>query len=154
MTRRTLERDFPNFRWCIGPGCNFGQEYPDPPTALPIIVCSACGFISCFQHNVAWHSGRTCEEFEEARLTGRSEEESKSVKVIKTIAKRCPGCRRYINKNGGCNHMSCKFDLVCRALSCTDEDLRQVCVGNSSVGIVCMIILDIRGDVRGIASET
>jgi hypothetical protein len=35
----------------------------------------------------------------------------KSEKVVKKIAKRCPGCQRYINKNGGCNHMSCVYYL-------------------------------------------
>ena len=122
MMRRTLERDFPNFRWCIGPGCTFGQEHPDSPTDQPIIVCSACGFISCSQHNVPWHSGQKCEEFEKTRLARRSKEEKKTEKIIKSIAKRCPGCRRFINKNGGCNHMNCKCAFMKQRRSgCADK---------------------------------
>jgi hypothetical protein len=154
MTRRTLERDFPNFRWCIGPGCTFGQEHPDSSTTQPIIICSACGFISCSQHNVPWHSGQTCEEFEKVRLAGRSKEEKKTEKIIKSIAKRCPGCKRFINKNGGCNHMSCKLDIMNQSrASCADEYPLQVCVGGISVGIVCMSLQGIHGVVRGCTSR-
>jgi hypothetical protein len=43
---------------------------------------------------------------------GAVKAEKKSEKVIKKIAKRCPGCQRYINKNGGCSHMSCKSIVI------------------------------------------
>jgi hypothetical protein len=59
-------------------------------------------------HNTPWHSEMTCEEYDVKIAAGAIVAEKKSEKVIKKIAKRCPGCRRYINKNGGCPHMSCK----------------------------------------------
>jgi hypothetical protein len=50
----------------------------------------------------------TCEEYDARIVAGALAAEKRSEKVIKQLAKRCPGCKRYINKNGGCRHMSCK----------------------------------------------
>jgi len=128
-TRRALEREFPNFRWCLGPGCSFGQEHPDDPLEQPVIVCNACGFVTCARHNVPWHTNESCEAYDRRVVAGREKQELKSEKKVKKIAKRCPGCQRYINKNGGCNHMSClcgrQFCWSClhdypgHALNCT-----------------------------------
>ncbi len=108
-TRRALEQSLPNFRWCLGPNCNFGQEHPDSPDANPIIVCSSCGFVACSHHNTSWHTDQTCEQYDQALEAGASTAEKISEKIIRKIAKQCPGCQRYINKNGGCGHMTCKF---------------------------------------------
>jgi hypothetical protein len=106
-TRRALERQFPNFRWCVGPNCEYGEEYPEDPKQ-PMTTCTSCGFEACFYHNTAWHEGMTCDEYTTKAAAGAIKAEKKTEKIIKKIAKRCPGCRRYINKNGGCSHMSCK----------------------------------------------
>ncbi|KAE8442251.1 hypothetical protein EG329_003722 [Mollisiaceae sp. DMI_Dod_QoI] len=106
-TRQALEREIPNFRWCLGPNCSFGQEHPDDPAQQPVATCSACGFTSCAYHNVPWHAGQNCQQYGEALITNPTEEDKKTEKIIKRLAKRCPGCKRYINKNGGCQHMTC-----------------------------------------------
>jgi len=107
-TRRALEQSLPNFRWCLGPNCTFGQEHPDDPKENPIVVCSSCGFVQCSHHNTPWHAGRNCEEYDVMLLDTSSSAEKKSEKIIKKIAKRCPQCERFINKNGGCGHMTCR----------------------------------------------
>jgi IBR domain, a half RING-finger domain len=106
-TRRALETRFPNFRWCLGPNCEYGEEHPDDPKQ-PMITCTSCGFDSCFFHNTTWHEGMTCDEYNAKIAAGAIKAEKKTEKIIKKIAKRCPGCQRFINKNGGCSHMSCK----------------------------------------------
>lgn len=60
---------------------------------------------------MAWHESETCEEYDKKMNKGMSKEEKKTEKIIKKIAKRCPGCRRFINKNGGCPHMTCEFSI-------------------------------------------
>lgn len=50
----------------------------------------------------------TCDEYNTKAAAGALKAEKKTEKIIKKIAKRCPGCQRFINKNGGCSHMSCK----------------------------------------------
>ena len=105
--RRAVERDLPNFRWCVGPHCSYGEEHPDD--SGPVIECSACGLLACFQHLVPWHHGESCSEYDRRIVARQARAEHKSEKEIKRVAKRCPGCRRFINKNGGCNHMTCKL---------------------------------------------
>lgn len=125
--RRTLEQELPNFRWCLGPSCTFGQEHPDDPSPKPLIVCSFCGFVACSNHNSPWHSGRTCEEYDKETRAGMSSVEKHSEKIIRKIAKRCPGCERYINKNGGCGHMTCKYSLLKpRCIELSDLSLRSL----------------------------
>lgn len=112
-TRRALETQLPNFRWCLGPGCTFGQEHPDLHAKnQPQATCSSCGFVSCAFHNVPWHAGQTCEQYAEQVVENPTEEDRKTEKIIRRLAKRCPGCKRYINKNGGCQHMTCRFRIL------------------------------------------
>jgi hypothetical protein len=39
-------------------------------------------------------------------------EESASRKLIKELAKKCPGCKWNIEKNDGCDHMTCKHPYL------------------------------------------
>jgi hypothetical protein len=39
----------------------------------------------------------------------KKEEEKASKRLMNTIAKTCPGCKRPIEKSYGCDHMTCKF---------------------------------------------
>lgn len=63
------------------------------------------------------HEGETCEEYE-YRRSGQKEKDEKaqeeaSAKAITKLAKKCPGknCGWQIEKNEGCDHMTCKFPL-------------------------------------------
>lgn len=51
-----------NFIWCTA-GCGSGQIH-DSDARHPIVTCLHCGQRSCFQHNVPWHEGLTCKEYD------------------------------------------------------------------------------------------
>lgn len=51
-----------NFIWCTA-GCGSGQIH-DSDARHPIVTCLHCGQRSCFKHNVPWHEGLTCKEFD------------------------------------------------------------------------------------------
>ncbi|EEY19611.1 conserved hypothetical protein [Verticillium alfalfae VaMs.102] len=51
-----------NFIWCAG-GCGSGQIH-ETGAEQPIVICLHCSGRSCFTHEVAWHDGLTCEEFD------------------------------------------------------------------------------------------
>lgn len=57
--------------------------------------CQRCGFITCAYCKSAWHWGRCSEE----DGTGFFEF------VKATEWKRCPECKRMVEKNDGCNHI-------------------------------------------------
>ncbi|KAF1964835.1 hypothetical protein BU23DRAFT_491512, partial [Bimuria novae-zelandiae CBS 107.79] len=100
----------PNFRWCRNPVCTSGQEHDEVGY---IFTCVACGHKTCTTHNVDWHEGETCDEYE-YRTSGAKEREQKaqeeaSIAAIYKLSKKCPGpdCAFNIQKNKGCDHMTC-----------------------------------------------
>ena len=51
----------PYWRWCPLPGCGNGQiHYPGPER----IACLFCGGHSCFRHQMKWHEGYTCDQYD------------------------------------------------------------------------------------------
>jgi hypothetical protein len=78
----------------------------------------------CVIHEVTWHEGETCEEYD-SRSSGRNAEEQRaqeeaSLAAIRELSKKCPGpkCVYDIEKNHGCDHMTCKLGN-----SRTDEEI-------------------------------
>ena len=99
-----------SFRWCLRPGCKSGQIH-ETGTNGPLFRCHACGFRVCVIHNVPWHKGETCTEFDYRTMPGlKKAEEIASAKTIRKTTKTCPqrSCRAPIEKNRGCDHMTCK----------------------------------------------
>ncbi|KAL5637158.1 hypothetical protein ACGC1H_000966 [Rhizoctonia solani] len=122
LVRRALEND-PNFVQCKSPTCSWGQIHQGG-AANPLVTCEQCNSQSCFTHNIPWHTGLTCKQFDDnARNAGgqRSRrdrartENRKSEKYIRSNTKRCPNssCGRQIQKDGGCDHMTCRRPAGC-----------------------------------------
>lgn len=98
--------EHPERKFCISPDCPF-YVTKDPDTDKA--VCK-CGQQMCFQCGNPWHMGMTCEE----AIDKDYEQYEQRVTV-----KRCPRCLSKIEKNEGCNHMTCsrcknEFCWLCR----------------------------------------
>ena len=98
LTNALLEA-MPEFIWCAY-GCGSGQLHPN---FSPQVDCIVCNRSTCFFHHVPWHEGLTCEEYD---ILGSSDE-AVTLKYLKTFAKQCPKCKVNIEKNQGCDHMTC-----------------------------------------------
>ncbi|KAF2424514.1 hypothetical protein EJ08DRAFT_595104 [Tothia fuscella] len=132
LTTKALLSHDPNYRHCIGPDCISGQIHEEGADA-PILTCHDCGFKACFIHTRAWHSDETCKAFDkrlkseiakDAKLKREAKklkaQEEKSDRWVEKNAKRCPGCKRPIQKSDGCDHMQCskcshEFCYICLA---------------------------------------
>ncbi|KAL5637159.1 hypothetical protein ACGC1H_000967 [Rhizoctonia solani] len=112
LLRRTLEAE-PNFVWCKNANCNWGQVHESGANA-PIVICQVCRSRSCFTHNVPWHTGLTCAQYS-AQNAHRERENAASEAYITQHAKQCPNssCGRRIEKNDGCDHMTCRRPAGC-----------------------------------------
>jgi hypothetical protein len=121
LTTKAALAELPGFRHCISPACTSGQIHFEGADA-PIFRCEACGFKACVLHNTAWHEDETCAQYDERNYAARKalleKEEKASLKAVERIAKKCPGCKRPIQKNGGCSHMSCKIRVPCFEYGC------------------------------------
>jgi len=74
------------------------------------MFCHECNFAICTFHNVPFHFGETCVQYD-AR---RRDEELASMALVADISTPCPGpdCGWSIEKTGGCDHMTCKSNNV------------------------------------------
>jgi hypothetical protein len=113
QTRGVLSLD-PNFRWCRAQSCTSGQIH-EAREVGNVFTCIECDTRFCTVHEGAYHDGESCREYE-YRTSGQKErdEREKEMKAsedaLGKLSKRCPNkkCNSPIQKNGGCNHITCK----------------------------------------------
>ncbi|KAI9867063.1 MAG: hypothetical protein M1813_000461 [Trichoglossum hirsutum] len=110
-TRAALSTDA-DFRWCLRSGCGSGQIHLAGEEG-PIFSCISCKFKACITHEREWHEGETCEQYDD-RIRGQEarRDEEATARTIERTTKKCPQCQSSIEKNSGCDHMTCKCLLV------------------------------------------
>ena len=92
------------------------------PESDSFVTCGACERLTCISCNTPYHLGQSCtanqeetrkrqeaEDFKAAEA--RHEENEKSLAYVTTSTKVCPNeeCGANIEKNGGCDHMTCEW---------------------------------------------
>jgi predicted nucleotidyltransferase len=92
----------PNARWCPKPGCG-NAMIGDPEYSK--MHCDRCHHEFCFLCHDEWHQG-TCEQFREWKQVNGKVDEAYDL-WRKENTRQCPQCRTAIEKNSGCNHMTC-----------------------------------------------
>ncbi|KAF2031325.1 hypothetical protein EK21DRAFT_63624, partial [Setomelanomma holmii] len=115
LTTRVVYESIPNYRWCISKGCKSGQVHPPSTNRFR---CRSCRKSHCIVHLRPEHKGETCGEYDysvcdkqlipcRTNKDIKKQEEAASKKIIEQTTKRCPGCKRSIEKSFGCDHMTC-----------------------------------------------
>jgi len=104
LLRKELQ-SMADFRWCKNPQCGSGQIH-EGGFDRPIMKCQGCSQLSCFRHDLPWHYNQTCEEVD--ILLARNVDDLASRAYVQSNTKPCPKCREPIEKNGGCDHMTCR----------------------------------------------
>jgi hypothetical protein len=101
----TLKSD-PSVRWCPNPkGCGNAMCREQGNTNNKA-VCDKCNFEFCFECCEEWHSG-TCEEYQQWKIENKKTDIKFSEWTKNNNTKKCPKCKIIIQKNDGCNHMTC-----------------------------------------------
>ena len=69
-------------------------------------ICYACGQMLCYRHEIEWHTGFTCEEFEQEKAKNP---DFASEAAVLAFSKKCPNeqCGTPIMKLEGCDVMCC-----------------------------------------------
>ncbi|KAI0798696.1 hypothetical protein BC629DRAFT_1734156 [Irpex lacteus] len=103
-----------NLKYCPYPSCTYTVSCPSASsksaltTIVPIVTCGASATHKfCFGCNIDDdHRPVVCAA---ARLwLQKCQDDSETANWIKTNTKECSKCQSTIEKNGGCNHMTCK----------------------------------------------
>lgn len=95
----------PMYRFCPFPGCCYIAEYPN--MGIHEIQCM-CTYFFCFSCGEESHRPSNCEIVKEWKV--KNSAESENINWILANTKQCPTCRKPIEKNQGCNHMTCSKD--------------------------------------------
>ncbi|CAM9276486.1 unnamed protein product [Ectocarpus sp. 8 AP-2014] len=105
-------------RFCPGKDCGMVVK---APLSYPRSVRCNCGSVFCFRCGEEAHDPASCEEL--AMWKEKCQNESETANWILANTKQCPKCKTRIEKNQGCNHMSCR---QCKAEFC------WICMGDWS----------------------
>jgi len=103
--RQRLAEDI-NFRWCLNMKCDHGQTHPYGD-AYPIVQCSWCYKKSCFTHQLPWHEGLTCAEFDFFN-TDFTDGQVAAQRLISRTTQQCARCKKRIERSAVCDYMTCR----------------------------------------------
>jgi ariadne-1 len=102
------------FNWCKNCSNGFIIE-EESSSHCSSLICKECEYQWCRKCNLQLHSDLTCDE----ALLRESKETRENRNWIKSNTQQCPHCQTDIEKNSGCNHMTCRqckfeFCWVCK----------------------------------------
>ncbi len=93
----------PRVRWCPAPGCENAVRVSH---ARMMPVTCKCGKEFCFSCGHDSHRPIVCAMIK--LWLKKCADDSETSNWIAANTKECPKCKTTIEKNGGCNHMSCR----------------------------------------------
>lgn len=98
-----------DLRWCSGPDCDKAIMCPVKKsqlrTVVPTVTCQ-CDFSFCFGCSREDHMPTPC--YLVKLWLKKCADDSETANWISANTKECPVCSSTIEKNGGCNHMTCR----------------------------------------------
>ncbi|KAL0874561.1 hypothetical protein Bca101_024266 [Brassica carinata] len=92
-------------KWCPAPGCEHAIEFSATGTGISYDVSCSCSHRFCWNCNEDAHSPVGCDTVSQWILKNSAEAENTT--WILANSKACPKCKRPIEKNHGCMHMTC-----------------------------------------------
>lgn len=109
LLTRTYVDDKDNLKWCPAPNCEYAVDCAvktkDLDRIVPTVQC-LCGHPFCFGCSLADHQPAPCALVK--RWLKKCADDSETANWISANTKECPRCNSTIEKNGGCNHMTCR----------------------------------------------
>ncbi|KAI7934557.1 hypothetical protein MJO28_016984 [Puccinia striiformis f. sp. tritici] len=109
LLNRTFVDDNPALKFCPAPNCIYTIEChvskKSLDTVVPSVTC-LCGQRFCFGCSLADHQPCICPIVK--LWQQKCADDSETANWISANTKECTKCHSTIEKNGGCNHMTCK----------------------------------------------
>jgi ariadne-1 len=109
LLTRTYVDDKDNLKWCPAPECVYavecGVKKRELSKIVPTVQCH-CKHSFCFGCTLADHQPPPCSLVK--KWLKKCEDDSETSNWISANTKEGPKCNSTIEKNGGCNHMTCR----------------------------------------------
>ncbi|KAH8840504.1 hypothetical protein MCOR27_006493 [Pyricularia oryzae] len=109
LLQRTYVEDKDTLKWCPGPDCqnaiDCSIKKKDLHRVVPTVTCN-CKMRFCFGCTLNDHQPAPCELVK--MWLKKCADDSETANWISANTKECPKCNSTIEKNGGCNHMTCR----------------------------------------------
>ncbi|KAL9609161.1 MAG: hypothetical protein Q9167_006056 [Letrouitia subvulpina] len=109
LLTRTYVDDLDSLKWCPAPNCEYAVECSVKRQELnrivPTVACH-CNHRFCFGCTLNDHQPTPCTLVR--MWLKKCEDDSETANWISANTKECPKCSSTIEKNGGCNHMTCR----------------------------------------------
>ena len=109
LLTRTYVDDKDNLKWCPGADCEYAIDCAvkkrDLMRIVPTVKCQN-EHSFCFGCTLADHQPAPCALVK--KWMKKCEDDSETSNWISANTKECPKCNSTIEKNGGCNHMTCR----------------------------------------------
>jgi len=109
LLTRTYVDDKDNLRWCPAPNCEYAVDCAvkarDLRRIVPTVRCN-CKHEFCFGCSLNDHQPTPCTLVK--MWLKKCEDDSETANWISANTKECSKCMSTIEKNGGCNHMTCR----------------------------------------------
>lgn len=71
------------------------------------LQCAGCGLEWCFKCHAPWHAGATCKAFQTGEKAFNDWSKGTRAETGDANCRQCPICKIYIQRNTGCDHMTC-----------------------------------------------
>ena len=104
---RLSETNPDEISFCPTPGCQYICYYD---ANVYHLECPLCKKSYCLKCKTEWHKNQTCQEYQEFHNMTYDEKinQKKFDDYVKgNKCKQCPTCKRWVEKNNGCDHISC-----------------------------------------------
>jgi len=109
LLNRTYVDDKPNLRWCPAPDCDYAVDCAVKQSQLHLTIPTVtCGHDHRFCFGCSLSDHQPCPCILVRKWLKKCEDDSETANWISAHTKECPKCVSTIEKNGGCNHMTCR----------------------------------------------
>lgn len=99
-----MESNAKDTSWCPTPGC---QAVFCFDAALDNYRCPSCKHHYCLRCKCEMHAELTCAEYR--KVAQLDEPDRKFIMLVRGAKyKQCPNCKFWVEKNEGCDHMTCR----------------------------------------------
>lgn len=110
----------PGIKYCLTPDCDYCVQYDTTSCSQKVKVtkfeCKKCEMVYCLDCKCRWHDGfSSCHAWKRSVKRKKYENYAdqkygKWYKDNRKMVKECPGCHGHVEKNEGCNHMTCRCE--------------------------------------------